>query len=210
MKKNYETELPDEYTCVLHINAADKKFGWIFNLIALGVFILVLAVVLPTANYKAFSFSPDDLDSLFLLTITLFSFCIAMLVYLVLHELAHGVAYKALTKQKLKFGLTWSCAYCGVPDIFVYRKTALIALLVPFVLFTLLLAPLTVWAGIVGSIAYIPLGALFGLHLGGCSGDLYMTGLLLFRYKDSDTLIRDKGAETFFFIKNENDKIKEK
>ncbi|MCQ2122483.1 MAG: DUF3267 domain-containing protein, partial [Fibrobacter sp.] len=64
-----------------------------------------------------------------------FALAAVMLVYIVLHELVHGAVYKLLTGQKLTFGFKASVAYCGVPDIYVYRRTALAALLAPFVVF---------------------------------------------------------------------------
>ena len=56
-------------------------------------------------------------------------FFLMLVLYILLHELVHGAAYKLLTGRKLTFGLTLSVAYCGVPDIFVYRNAALAALL---------------------------------------------------------------------------------
>lgn len=194
--KNYVTELPQGYTEILHIDATNKKFGVTFNVIALLVLVAVLAVVLPTADYTAFAPLTENLGLLLLFYVAVLS---SLVSYIVLHELVHGVAYKALTGQKLTFGLKWSCAFCGVPDIYVYRKTALFALLAPFVVFTAIFLPCTVVLGCMRSVWYVPLGVLLGLHWGGCSGDLYMTGLLLFRYKDARLLVRDTGPQQFLY-----------
>ena len=196
--------LPPEYREVLQIDATNKRLGLLFNGVAFVVLIAVLAVVLPTANYEAFS-SVMDNPSLSLLSTGVI---LAMIVYMVLQEIVHGIAYKALTKEKLTFGLKWSCAFCGVPDVYVSRKTALVALLAPFLTFTLLFLPLTVWFGVTGSVVYIPSGLLLGLHWGGCSGDLYMTWLLLFKYRDHDLLVRDTGPEQFLYqhLKEEENK----
>lgn len=196
---NYVKELPQNYKEILHIDATHKKFGIIFNLIALLVLVAVLAVVLPTADYTAFAVLLENPVQLLLFEVGVL---LAIVAYIVLHELVHGVAYKALTGQKLTFGLKWSCAFCGVPDIYVYRKAALIALLAPFVVFTAIFIPGTIVFGCMRSVLYVPFGVLLGLHWGGCSGDLYMTGLLLFRYKDKGLLVRDTGPEQFLYVEN--------
>lgn len=193
--KNYEKTLPEGYKQTFHVDATDKKTGLIFNVIALIPLILVLAVVLLTAREgsKFDWLAIENVWILFLLVVLLFF-------YIVLHELVHGIAYKALTKQKLTFGLKWSCAFCGVPNIYVYRKTALIALLAPFVVFSVIFLTLTVFFGVIQSVLYIPFGVLFGMHLGGCSGDLYMTWLLVAKYKDPALLMKDTGPEQFLYL----------
>ena len=92
----------------------------------------------------------------------------ALLIYIMLHELTHGAVYKALTHEKLKFGITWSAAFCGVPEIFTYRSTAIRSLIAPFTLFSLILIPLTVWMHSVDIGWYLVSGILLALHLSGC------------------------------------------
>ena len=123
-------------------------------------------------------------------------FMVAVSAYIVLHELLHGAAYKLLTGRKLTFGLTWSVAYCGVPDIFVYRSAALVA---PFVVFTVvfLLAVLL----IADPVSQYMAAFLLATHLGGCVGDLYDTGLYLFRFRDPDTLMQDTGPKQTFYTR---------
>ncbi len=133
----------------------------------------------------------------YLLSIRLLVFCAALLAYVILHELVHGAAYKILTKQKLTFGLTLTVAYCGVPDIYVYRKASLIALLAPFVLFTVLFAVLLFFMPT--AVDKCLMAFLLGVHVGGCVGDLYGAALYVFRFRDPETLMRDTGpAQTFY------------
>ena len=193
--QNFEKQLPDGYKTALYINAKSPKFGIIFNLIALAVLVVVMVVaVIPVLN-KDVSVTVVDETPLLLVWVV---FMAAMVAYIVLHELVHGIAYKALTGQKLTFGMSWSCAFCGVPDIYVYRRTALISLVSPLAVFTLILLPLTVWLYSVNLIYYFVSAFLLGLHLGGCSGDIYVLLLLLFRFRDKETLIKDTGSEQFF------------
>ena len=195
---HFVAALPENYREVYRIDAREKRFGLVMNAVALLVLAVVLAVAVPLIG-------PDrilaDLQgSLGRTVVILLAFMVSMIAYIILHELVHGLFYHLLTHRKLTFGLSWSCAFCGVPDIWVTRRTALYALLAPFVTFTLLLLPLTILHGM-----YMPLAGLFsafllGLHLGGCSGDLYVTWLLLFRYRTSDLLMRDTGPEQTFCL----------
>ena len=126
------------------------------------------------------------------------AFCVGILVYLVLHELTHGIVYHLMTGEKLRFGLSWSCAWCGVPDIYVTRRTALCALLAPFVLFSaVFIALICLCSGLAAATAIL----LFAVHFGGCAGDLYDTLLLLFRLR-GDILMRDTGPKQTFYARD--------
>lgn len=193
--KNYEKELPSGYTEALHINALDKKLGLVLNLAAL----VIMAVVVLVGLIPIFIGEPFEYDSItgFVASSV---FIVAMLLYMVLHELVHGVAYKILTKEKLSFGISWSCAWCGVPNIYVYRRASLIALVAPLITFTVILLPLTVLLYFVSPYYYIVSLAILATHLGGCIGDIYMTFLLLTRFKDDAILVRDTGPEQYIYI----------
>ncbi len=197
MKNTYEKQLPADYTLKKHINAKDKKTAVVFNLAAFAVTILIIvgAVLSVILNEKRFG---DGVEEPIRLSATLI-FVGCLIAYIILHELVHGAAYKIFTGEKLTYGMSLSCAFCGLPEVYTYRKTALFALLSPFVLFTLILFPICVWMYFVHPYYYFLASALLGIHVGGCSGDLYMTYVLLFKYKDSDTLIKDTGPEQFIY-----------
>lgn len=201
--KNFERELPEGYTKALYIDARNAKFGLIFNLIALAVLLLVVAAA-------ALSLIPSGRLSLDIFKLELHGFIIAyvvffvsMFAYIVLHELVHGIAYKALTGERLTFGISWSCAFCGVPNIFTYRKTAMISVLAPFITFTVIFIPILIALYLISPLYYLIAAFIFGLHLGGCSGDLYVTYLLSVKYTDKRTLMRDTGPEQFFYVPNQ-------
>ncbi len=195
MEKNFEKELPEGYTEVLHINAKDKKLGLIFNAIALVVMVAVLAIAfVPVMIRGNMTVESDELFAAYVV------FIASMLIYIVLHELVHGVAYKHMTGEKLTFGMSWSCAFCGVPNIYVYRRTALIACAAPLVLFSVILIPLTVSLYFASTLFYFISAFVLGLHLGGCCGDLYLIGLLLFKFKNENVLVRDTGPEQFLYV----------
>ena len=173
MKKSYETELPEGYSEAYTVDAKKGKTVLLMNL-AKNYF----------ENY-------DFLHSIILI--------VAMLLYIVLHELTHGAAYKLTTGRKLTFGFTLSVAYCGVPDIYVYRKAAMTALLAPFVVFTpVFLIPSFLFANAWDKFYC---AVLLAMHIGGCAGDLYDTILYIFKFRSPDTLMRDTGPKQTFYTK---------
>ena len=199
-KKNFEKELPEGYKQVLYINAKDVKFGILFNLIGFAIMAAVMALaILPLGLNGRLSFDIIEVG-LSRMQISCLILLLSLLSYIVLHELIHGVAYKKLTGEKLTFGMSWSCAFCGVPNIFTYKRCALISVLAPFAIFSLIFIPLTVALYFVDPLYYLLSALLLSLHLGGCCGDLYISLLLLFRFKSKELLMRDTGPEQFFYL----------
>ena len=202
-EKNYEKELPLGYKQVLYINAKNAKFGIIFNLISIVVLALVMVAAIFSLHFDGrLSLDMLEIESPQLIVAYLIFFAL-MIGYIVLHEMVHGIAYKALTGEKLTFGISWSCAFCGVPNIFTYRRTAIIAVISPFALFTLLFIPVLALLYCFSPLYYLLVAFVFGLHLGGCSGDLYVLYLLTKKFKDKKTLMRDTGPEQFFYVPDE-------
>ncbi len=213
----FERELSEGYKEVLHIDAKDRKTGLILNAGALliSVFVFAVAAILIIAIMPRSFFSGDEampVDAWFPafakgMLIGFLSFA----VYIVLHELTHGAVYKKLTGEKLTFGITWSAAFCGVPNIYVKRKTAVTACIAPFALFSVLFIPFgivclvltAVYESIFAFTLFIAVTFVFALHLGGCVGDLYVIYLMTVKYKSKDTLMRDTGPEQFFYIREE-------
>ena len=199
-EQNFERELPPGYRQARYINAKNAKFGIIFNLIAVAVLVLVMVAAFLLLGLGDRSFDLSETVTPFELTVAYLIFIASMIAYVVLHEVVHGIAYKSQTGEKLTFGMSWSCAFCGVPHIFTYRKTAIIAVVAPFAVFTLLFLPLLVVLYFLNPLYYVLMSFVFGMHLGGCSGDLYVLYLLLVTYKSPRTLMRDTGPEQFFFV----------
>ena len=191
MKKTFESELPEGYKAVYEVDAKNGKTVVLLNIAAFAVAAICIfisyLIIRPAEFFDNYSF------------VRAVIFISAMLLYIVLHELVHGAAYKILTKQKLTFGLTLSVAYCGVPDIYVYRRAALIALLAPFVLFIPVFLLPAIFLPDAWDRFYCLI--LFSLHLSGCSGDIYDAFLYLFRFKDETVLMRDTGPKQTFYEK---------
>ncbi len=192
----YVAELPDGYRLVHSVNFKSKRTARRFNLLALCVLALTLLIsslFLIGRPLKTFALTGAQFY------IGYGVFFASMLIYLVLHELTHGLCYKLFTGQRLTYGISLSCAFCGVPNVYVYRRYALIAVLAPFVLFTLVFIPLLIYTYYLHPMAYLAAAFMLGMHLGGCFGDLYISYLAL-RMRTPTLLIRDTGAEQFFYL----------
>lgn len=188
---NFCTELPQGYVQVFCIDAKKGRTAVAMNVVGL---VMALAVILPCllcVNIRE-RFSADY--------IVLIVFVVCLLVYFVAHELVHGIAYKVLTGRKLVFGLTLSVAFCGVPDIYVTRRTALIALIAPFAVFSVLFSALAAWLYFFNAAYYAVTVTILGLHFGGCVGDLYTFILLCVKLKDKKLLMRDTGPRQEFYV----------
>ena len=200
MKRGIEKVLPDGYKEAYTIDAKDKKTGLIMNGVAFGILALVLFAFFPLVFIgDRFSVTAGYTEML----VAILIFCVSMFVYIVLHELTHGAVYKLLTKEKLSFGISWSCAFCGVPNVYVYRYVAILALIAPLILFTFVFVPLCVAMYFVNPAYYLFSLILLGMHIGGCAGDIYGTYLFLFKFKDKTTLLRDTGPKQSFYILEE-------
>ncbi len=187
---NYYEDLPDNYQEDRTIDVQDSKLK---ILLTIASFALFFIVIVPIFFIK---FNGETLKEIDFWIIFVFLGC--YLVYLVFHELTHGLFYKIFTRQKLVFGANLSFAYCGLKKGYVNKKTALIALLAPFVIHSiwmiivLILLPNNQWAFLVG--------LLLASHVGGCAGDLYDAYLLIFSYAGTPILMQDIGMKQTFYV----------
>lgn len=193
MNNNYFIELPENYEVFKTIDAKKPSVGIILNLLAFFITV-VLAWTLTQEELRLFLSNMGSLDAL----VKLWIFLAIMIVYMILHELVHGIAYKVLTKEKLTFGLTLSVAYCGVPHIYVKRIASLIATLAPFVLFSF-------FFGIIGLLNLSSTISFFSylmlsVHVGGCAGDLWVAFILIFSHRKRNILVNDSGPKQTFYV----------
>ena len=194
MNKNYELELPQNYQEAKVIDAKNSKLGVIMNVLALAIAAVIMVPFIIVWIKKEGKVTLDYLSSIKILVATL-----VLLVIIVIHELLHGVAYKIMTHQKLTFGVSFTAAFCGVPEIYVYRRCAIISMLTPLVVIsTCLIIPLFFIDDFFTKVAVL---FVFAIHFGGCVGDLYGTFLFLFKFKDKDTLMNDTGPKQTFYTK---------
>ena len=194
MNRFYEETLPEGYQEAFVVDANDKdsysKLTTATLLINTVLFVVIFSSFVKTGITEITGgFS----------VIKIVGLLAAYMIYVVLHELTHGVVYKLLTKQKLTFGFKPPVAYCGVPEIYVYRITALLSLLAPLTVFSILF----ILAFFLANDAFTRLMILIllVLHLSGCVGDLYNIWLLLTRFKNPATLRQDTGPKQIYYTK---------
>ena len=204
---NYYKDLPPHFREDYCIDATKSSIGVMLNVIAL----LIAAVVGVATYFARFGIHGTDYNPLNLLynerdayigLAAMFSLVVGLFVYLIVHELTHGLFYKLLTKQKLRFGLTLTVAYCGLKEGYVNKKTALISVLAPFVIHSIwmIIAIFLIRVEVVCFVLII----IFALHFGGCCGDLWVSALLIFKYRNRQVLMCDNGPKQQFFVYDEN------
>lgn len=186
--------LPDGYSQIYEIDLQkNKKKMFLVNGIAL--LILVLMVV-PMCFYipitELFSFEKGILQY-FIRFAALFGLSI---VYMVLHELVHGITMKLCGTKRVKYGFTGLYAFAGSDDY--YDKKSYI---------TIALAPVVLWGVVIAIInCFMPrewfwvVYFLQIMNISGAAGDMYVT--FKFSKMPKDILVRDHGVGMKVYSKN--------
>ena len=162
--KSCET-LPEGYKEIYSIDLQkNKKMSLVINLLAL---VIGAVLVVPMLHIVPISTVPaaDGCWTRFIALIVL------MIVYMVLHELVHGIAMKLCGTKKVTYGFTGMYAFAGSTDYYAKKPYIFIAL-----------APVVLW-GIVLLIInpFVPVEwfwvvyILQVIHLSGAAGDLFVT-----------------------------------
>ncbi len=171
-------KLPEGYHEIDSIDLQkDKKLMLLVNVIAL-VIMIVLAVpmhfVIPISSMFAHDY--------FIKAAVLLG---AMIVYIILHELIHGIAMKICGTKKVKYGFTGMYAFAGSDDYYDKKSYIFIAL-----------APIVVWGIVLAVINFLVPTDWFWIvyfvqimNLSGAAGDLFVT--VKFSKLPRDILISD-------------------
>jgi len=184
--------LPEGYSEYFKVDLKKNKKQAVFvNVLSI---LIAVAVVVPACFFvpitTLFSFRRIGTSLLKLGLILVF-----MIIYLLLHELTHGIAMKLCGTKRVRYGFTVIYAYAGSDDY--YGKGAYIFIaLAPVVLFFALLSVACVivpasWFWVVYFIQI--------MNLSGAAGDLYVTFKFL-RFP-RDILIRDSGVSMVVYSK---------
>ena len=184
MRKAVST-LPDGYREILSVDLKKNKKQM---LLANGLGLLVFfAFALPVHMFylPCGSLGIGGLQAYRMRIAALFG---GIVVYIVLHELVHGVTMKICGTKKVKYGFTGAYAYAGSDDYYYKRPYIAIAL-----------APIVVWGVVLAVINFLVPAPWFWvvygiqlMNLSGAGGDLYVTAK--FRSLSNDVLIRDYGV----------------
>lgn len=191
------THIPQEYRKIGHIDLQkDKKLALLVNLMAAGMMVLLFALgtVLVPPFAQLLPLLDDSLRFLLYMALLL----VGLVVYIVLHELVHGVFMRAFSGVKPTYGFTLLYAYAGSTAYFSKRHYIIIALS-PVVIWGLVLLLLNLLLPVSW---FWPVYFIQVMNLSGAAGDLYVTWKMLFRLP-ADVLTQDTGVSMTFFAPEE-------
>ena len=183
--------LPEGYREIYKVNLQnDKKPALIVNLTASAIFILMIAVMF------VFIWLPNPPERNSGTALRIIVFAVLMFLYIILHELVHGIAMKLCGTKKIKYGFTGMYAFAGSSDYYDKRAYIFIAL-APIVLFGIILTA----AFFLVPYEWRPVVYLIQVfNISGAAGDAYITWKI--SRLPSDILIQDCGVEMKVYSKN--------
>lgn len=159
--KFYELDLPPQYAELAHVRFDDVKTGFLYDLktVLSGILLTIIGCIIVR---------PTIVQVL----ISLGIFAVSIYPYFSLHEIVHGIVIKVMTGQRVEIGFNKGGAYCGMPELYMYRPVAVRCTAAPLVVFSILFGIGAVMLIAVGHWMFLPLGLLLTLHLLGCRSDI--------------------------------------
>mgnify|MGYP004687089273 FL=1 len=187
--------LPEDYGEIYSLNLQkDKRTAIIVNLLALAI----AAVMAVSMNFFVPVTSFFDMSGgIVRYFLRLAALIVLMVLYMVLHELVHGIAMKLCGTKRVKYGFTGLYAFAGSEDYY-DKKSYIFIALAPIMLWGTVLAAVnffvpTEWFWIVYMIQLI--------NISGAAGDLFAA--VKFSRMPKDILIQDSGVSMrVFYIGN--------
>jgi integral membrane protein len=187
--------LPEDYGEIYSLNLQkDKRTAIIVNLLALAI----AAVMAVSMNFFVPVTSFFDMSGgIVRYFLRLAALIVLMVLYMVLHELVHGIAMKLCGTKRVKYGFTGLYAFAGSEDYY-DKKSYIFIALAPIVLWGTVLAAVnffvpTEWFWIVYMIQLI--------NISGAAGDLFAA--VKFSRMPKNILIQDSGVSMrVFYIGN--------
>ena len=187
--------LPEDYGEIYSLNLQkDKRAAIIVNLLALAI----AAVMAVSMNFFVPVTSFFDMSGgIVRYFLRLAALIVLMVLYMVLHELVHGIAMKLCGTKRVKYGFTGLYAFAGSEDYY-DKKSYIFIALAPIVLWGTVLAAVnffvpTEWFWIVYMIQLI--------NISGAAGDLFAA--VKFSCMPKNILIQDSGVSMrVFYIGN--------
>lgn len=187
--------LPEDYGEIYSLNLQkDKRTAIIVNLLALAI----AAVMAVSMNFFVPVTSVFDMSGgIVRYFLGLAALIVLMVLYMVLHELVHGIAMKLCGTKRVKYGFTGLYAFAGSEDYY-DKKSYIFIALAPIVLWGTVLAAVnffvpTEWFWIVYMIQLI--------NISGAAGDLFAA--VKFSRMPKNILIQDSGVSMrVFYIGN--------
>lgn len=185
--------LPEGYNEIYSVNLQkNKKIMLLVNLIAVMIAVLLVVPMCFAVPISTLFSMEKGLGNYILRFAALI---VLSVLYIVLHELVHGVAMKICGTKKVKYGFTGLYAFAGSSDF--YGKGAYIFIA---------LAPVVLWGVVLAVVNFlVPIEWFWVIYLiqiynlSGAAGDLYVT--VKFSSMPSDILISDNGVGMSVFSK---------
>lgn len=178
--------LPEGYREIYAVDLQkDKKKMLLVN--AISVLIMVIMFI-PGQAYVSVMTLFDMSQGFFSWFLRYGVMMAGLVVYMVLHELVHGIAMKYYGAKKVKYGFTGMYAFAASDDYYPRKPYIVIAL-----------APIVVWGIVLGVISFLVPVQWFWIvyfiqigNVSGAAGDLYVTWK--FSHMPEDILVRDYGV----------------
>ncbi|MGN1095269.1 MAG: DUF3267 domain-containing protein [Eubacteriales bacterium] len=188
------TVLPDGYEKIFDVDLKkNKKQAIIVNLIAI---IIAVAVTIAGAIAVPISSLFDMSKGLGIYFARFAIIIFGSVLYIVLHELVHGVFMRGFSGVRPHYGFTLLYAYAGSDAYFNKVSYIIIAL-----------APVVIWGIVLAAIVLLlprewfwPVYFIEIMNLSGAGGDIYVT--CRFLRLPSDILVRDTGVEMTVYSKS--------
>lgn len=180
------TELPSGYR---EIDSIDLQKNKKLSLLVNGVALLIALVMAIPMHFVVPMTTLFDMSQGYGAYFLRFGVLMAaIVVYMVLHELVHGIAMKMCGTKKIKYGFTGVYAFAGSNDYYDKRSYIVIAL-----------APIVVWGVVLLVLNLLVPVQWFWIvywvqvsNLSGAAGDLYVT--YRFSRLPQDILVQDYGV----------------
>ena len=178
--------LPEGYNEIYSVDLKkNKKLSLFVNAAAL---IIAVGMVIPMHFYIPITTIIDMEKGLGAYYIRFASLLVLMVLYIVLHEVVHGISMKICGTKKIKYGFTGVYAFVGSDDYYDKKSYIFIAL-----------APIVLW-GIVLAVVnfFVPVEWFWVVYflqivnISGAAGDLFVT--VKFSRLPSDILVQDYGV----------------
>jgi len=190
--------LTDQYVKIMDVDLQkDRKNALIVNGIA-----LIIAVVMAVAGgiMVPIGFLFDMEQGLGAYALRFLVLCAGCFVYIILHEMVHGVIMLACSGVKPFFGFTGLYAYAGSKCYFDKSSYIVIAL-----------APIVVWGAVLGGLCTAADTSWFWvwyilqiINVSGAAGDLYVSAL--FSKLPRDILVQDTGVSMCVYSRSGKNK----
>ncbi len=188
--------LPEEYAEIYSVNLQkNKKIAVFVNVLAI---VIAVVMTVPMHFYIPITKLFDMQQGLLSYSIRFIVLSISAALYMVLHELIHGITMKYFGTKKVKYGFTGMYAFAGSDDYYDKRSYITIAL-APVIVFAVVFAILN---AVVPAQWFWVVYILQVVNISGAAGDLFVT--IKFSKMPKDILVFDYGIGMTVYSKTMN------